>query len=702
MPPKAAASRPAAAKKKAPIHKLPDPIRDGEIVRDIQKRQWRLGKSIGVGGFGEIYAASDNIDKQVNAADAQYVIKIEPHSNGPLFVEMNFYIRVAKADFINEWITSNKLKFLGMPRFIGSGSHEYKGEKYRFMVMQRFGIDVQKLFDANQRRFPLNTILNLSLRIIDVLEYIHAKQYVHADIKGSNLLLGFGKGGEKQVWLVDFGLACRYTVDGVHKEYKPDLRKAHNGTIEFTSRDAHIGANGRRGDFEILGYNMLQWMCGRLPWESNLTDPEFVASQKNKYMSNIPALIQECFPAKNAPAVMVKFLEMVANLKFEEKPNYDKFRQLLRQGLKDGGFPDDGALVFPHLNKGAGSSSVRSSPKKRSAPPPVPTDDETENGNVKQKAKTSIKKSREPCSPKVTNRTTRRANMSPDCDTTDSSSLSSTTLAVVSKKRSAEKKERSKELSAKLDTSLSNPTPAMLAILARMRSKEETPSPALPSKRKQARLDSRSCSPIDLDSSSILTPAMEEVIRVREVRKSMEQSGHFFTPICSPKTTADPTPINRFQSPTLTPRNMDLYMTMDCTPEEEEPRRKKSNGSGKGFVTPSSPSKRVLRNRLHESVILDDSTSSSVNSSTAGESSSSTTPDNQRRVVHRHKYRVVDMASASTQTSPGVLSLPTLERRPYSLRSAAQSPASTPGRLFRPPPQIIDLSPDMFRNDASP
>lgn len=109
------------------------------------------------------------------------------------------------------------------------------------MVMQRFGTDVHKLFEAAQRRFPVNTVINLSLRIIDVLEYIHDKQYVHADIKGSNLLLGFGKGNENQVWLVDFGLACRYTVDGVHKEYKPDLRKAHNGTIEFTSRDAHIG-----------------------------------------------------------------------------------------------------------------------------------------------------------------------------------------------------------------------------------------------------------------------------------------------------------------------------------------------------------------------------------------------------------------------------------------------------------------------------
>lgn len=152
-------------------------------------------------------------------------------------------------------------------------------------------------------------------------------------------------------------------------------------------------------------------------------------------------------------------------------------------------------------------------------------------------------------------------------------------------------------------------------------------------------MDSRSCSPIDLDTSSILTPAMEEVIRVREVRKSMEQSG-FFTPYCSPMpTTAStkdtPSSVGHFQFPSSTPRNVDLYMTLDCTPEEE-PRRKKSSGNGsKGFATPSSPSTRVLRNRLHESVVLDDTASSSVNSSTAGESSTSVTPDIQRRVFQR-------------------------------------------------------------------
>ena len=98
--------KPAAKKKTASnVHKLPDTICEGEILRDIQKRQWRIGKSIGVGGFGEIYAgrpldriltklpqlldfsfklsddcfsffsASDVFDKPVSA-EARYVIKI--------------------------------------------------------------------------------------------------------------------------------------------------------------------------------------------------------------------------------------------------------------------------------------------------------------------------------------------------------------------------------------------------------------------------------------------------------------------------------------------------------------------------------------------------------------------------------------------------------------------------------------------------
>ncbi|GIX77820.1 hypothetical protein CEXT_208391 [Caerostris extrusa] len=110
-------------------NRLPDPLPNGAILTDVIKRQWRLGKSIGLGGFGEIYLASDDIKKKPGL-DAKYVIKIEPHTNGPLFSEMHFYHRVGKSAHIEEWKRKKKLSFLGMPKFVGSGSHEYKNCLY--------------------------------------------------------------------------------------------------------------------------------------------------------------------------------------------------------------------------------------------------------------------------------------------------------------------------------------------------------------------------------------------------------------------------------------------------------------------------------------------------------------------------------------------------------------------------------------------
>lgn len=44
-----------------------------------------------------------------------------------------------------------------------------------------------------------------------------------------------------QVYLADYGLSYRYCPKGVHKEYKENPKKSHNGTIEYTSLDAHRG-----------------------------------------------------------------------------------------------------------------------------------------------------------------------------------------------------------------------------------------------------------------------------------------------------------------------------------------------------------------------------------------------------------------------------------------------------------------------------
>jgi vaccinia related kinase len=142
------------------------------------------------------------------------------------------------------------------------------------------------------------------------LEYIHEQGYVHADIKGSNLMLGYKTNRKDkvyvlvlltepskvstcflcptslpgQVFLVDYGLAYRFLTDGNHKDYKEDPKRKHDGTIEFTSLDAHKGvAPSRRTDLEILGYVMLQWLCSQLPWEDNLTDKDYVMNSKARY-----------------------------------------------------------------------------------------------------------------------------------------------------------------------------------------------------------------------------------------------------------------------------------------------------------------------------------------------------------------------------------------------------------------------------------
>lgn len=48
-------------------------------------------------------------------------------------------------------------------------------------------------------------------------------------------------------------------------------------------------ALSRRSDLEILGYCLLRWLCGRLPWEQNLEDPVAVQTAKTKYrFSSIP------------------------------------------------------------------------------------------------------------------------------------------------------------------------------------------------------------------------------------------------------------------------------------------------------------------------------------------------------------------------------------------------------------------------------
>jgi len=149
------------------------------------------------------------------------------------------------------------------------------------------------------------------------------------------------------VYLLDYGLAYRYNPGGVHVPYKEDPKRKHDGTIEYTSRDAHRGlAPSRRGDMEILAYCMLQWLCSKLPWEDKLQDKDYVFKQKEKYMGNIKELMSKCFTG-DFPGKLKEYMELVNKLDYTEKPDYEKVRKIFEAGLKQqSGCTNDGQSVY--------------------------------------------------------------------------------------------------------------------------------------------------------------------------------------------------------------------------------------------------------------------------------------------------------------------------------------------------------------------
>lgn len=351
-------------KQKKNDHVMPEPIPEGEIITDLSKTSWKIGPAIGIGGFGEIYSACKASNPPKKTSDYEYVVKIEPHGNGTLFVEMHFYMRNARLEDITQFKKANNLKSFGMPYLVGSGSHDINNVKHRFVVMPRYGSDIWKFFLENGRKIPEHTIYRLALQMLDVYEYIHGRTYVHADLKGGNILLGYGKGGASQAYLVDFGLASHYTM----KEFKPDPKKMHNGTIEYTSRDAHHGVATMRGDFEILGYNLIDWSGVMLPWEKEnlLKVPVKVQKAKEAFMTDVTGSLKKIYP-KGVPNPILEFMKYVASLEYNQTPDYEKCRKIFLTGLK----------VLKVANSGDLDFKIKSTPnyKAKLKQPEQPDDD---------------------------------------------------------------------------------------------------------------------------------------------------------------------------------------------------------------------------------------------------------------------------------------------------------------------------------------
>lgn len=183
------------------------------------------------------------------------------------------------------------------------------------------------------------------------------------------------------IYLLDYGLASKFlNSKGNHKDFGMDARKAHDGTLEYSSRDSHIGAHSRRSDLETLGYNLLDWLTGSLPWKTTevLAEPDLVHALKKNFMSDIKSFLKTCFKTEYYPQFMEKYLEYVTSLEFTEKPDYDYCRSLFKSELLKNGYSKDLCLNFaqPSLV----SSSRKLSHSKRFGKKNTPADFIARNG----------------------------------------------------------------------------------------------------------------------------------------------------------------------------------------------------------------------------------------------------------------------------------------------------------------------------------
>ncbi|KAM3719541.1 Serine/threonine-protein kinase [Dirofilaria immitis] len=299
------------SRKKA--HQLACIVVERTIITDTLRQRFVIEEEFARGGFGRIYSGRQEGSKEYGKAGS-LAIKIEPHANGPLFTEITVFQRILTPQKLKSWMDEKKINHIGLPPYVSSGLFTYNNEKLRFLIMPRYEKSLEAYRIANNGVLDLHLILVVAKQCADCLSYMQDHNYVHGDLKADNILLASANEYSK-CFLVDFGLArlAKGNID------KPDKKRAHNGTLLFTSLDAHHGcAPSFRGDLEILGYNILYWLCGTLPWQKCSQKPEAVMMEKEKFSreldKNIKKLLQDEY---------VVFLSKLFKLAYET-PYVDK------------------------------------------------------------------------------------------------------------------------------------------------------------------------------------------------------------------------------------------------------------------------------------------------------------------------------------------------------------------------------------------
>jgi len=256
-----------------------------ELIITIGDR-YRLNRKIAAGGFGAVYLGTDL------QSSKQVAIKLEHtrRGSGKLKLEAEAYRTLAGG--------------AGVPRVL------LFDEECDYYVL---------VFNYCGRRFSLKTVLLVADQLLTRIEYIHSKSLVHRDVKPDNFLVGTGGQGNT-VYAIDFGLAEDYRT--VHS------RGRHEGTCRYASISFHNGEEQyRRDDLESLGYVLVYFLRGSLPWQGLKASRGESRTKLVKEMK-IKMLAGEL--CEGLPAEFQTYVDYTRSLSADAQPDYAYLQGLFR------------------------------------------------------------------------------------------------------------------------------------------------------------------------------------------------------------------------------------------------------------------------------------------------------------------------------------------------------------------------------------
>lgn len=212
---------------------------------------------------------------------------------------------------------------------------------YNVMVMDLLGPSLKDLFYVCYQRFSVKTVMLLADQMLFRIQYLHSKGFVHRDIKPENFLVEWGRKANI-VYLIDFGLAKRYRSAKTQEHIAYADNKSLTGTARYASINAHAGIEqSRRDDIEAIGYVLIYFLQGQLPWQQLQAETKEEKYQKIMEAKKAIPIDELC---AGLPEVFASYMRYCQGLQFEDRPDYAYLRRIFKEAFLREGFVNDSVL----------------------------------------------------------------------------------------------------------------------------------------------------------------------------------------------------------------------------------------------------------------------------------------------------------------------------------------------------------------------